>query len=92
MSRPRVSFADLRQMLLDMGFTETVAKKSNAFFAHPLTGRRGSHCPSTGPTDTKPAYRIISSRWGSRWTRRGLMDCADFDDFVAATSLKRSAS
>ncbi len=48
MSRPRVSFADLRRMLLDMGFTETVVPKSHVFFAHPRPGAeaRTAHLPA----------------------------------------------
>ncbi len=38
MSRPRVTFAELRRMLLDMGFSETVVPRSHMFFAHQTPG------------------------------------------------------
>ena len=48
MSKPRVTFAELRRLLLDMGFTEAVTPGSHVFFAHQPTGAR-SPCPSTEP-------------------------------------------
>jgi hypothetical protein len=38
MSDPRITFAQLREFLMDMGFTETVTPKSHAFFAHQPSG------------------------------------------------------
>ena len=38
MSNPRITFAQLRRLLTDMGFIETVTPKSHVFFAHKLTG------------------------------------------------------
>ena len=89
MSRPRVSFAELRRMLLDMGFTETVVPRSHVFFAHP---RRGAELalPIYRPNRYVLPHHLISV--GITLDATGLMDRADFDDFVTSTSMKQSAS
>ena len=38
MTDPGLTFAQLRQLLLDMNFTETVTPRSHVFFAHSRTG------------------------------------------------------
>lgn len=89
MSRPGVSFAELRQMLLDLGFTETVVPRSHVFFAHQ---RRGAELalPIYRRNRFVMPHHLISVRIMLDAT--GLMDRADFEDFVTSTSLKQSAS
>ena len=89
MSRPRVTFAELRQMLLDMGFRETVVPRSHVFFAHQPSGAEVA-LPIYRPDRIARPHHLISVRIMLDAT--GLMDRADFDDFVASISAKQSAS
>ena len=89
MSRPKVTFAELRRMMLDLGFTETVVPKSHVFFAHPRSGAEIA-LPIYRPNRFVLPHHLISVRITLDAT--GLMDRADFDDFVASTSMKQSAS
>jgi hypothetical protein len=84
-----VTFAELRQMWSDMGFTETVVPKSHVFFAHPRPGAEIALSIYRPDRFVLP-HHLISVRIMLDAT--GLMDRADFDDFVASTSMKRSAS
>ena len=59
MSRPRVTFAELRQMLLDMGFTENVVPRSHVFFAHQPSGAEVA-LPIGGLMSDKPAASIAA--------------------------------
>src|SRR5438128_504157 len=64
MSKPRITFAQLRQLLLDVGFTETVTPKSHVFFAHEPSGAEVAL-----PIDpTGLFFPITSSRSASCWT------------------------
>ncbi len=89
MSRPRVTFADLRQMLLDMGFTEAVVPRSHVFFAHSPSGAEVA-LPIYRADRIVLPHHLISVR--IMLDAKGLMDRADFDDFVASLSAKQSAS
>ena len=89
MSRPRLTFAELRQMLLDMGFRETVVPRSHVFFAHPPSGAEIA-MPIYRPDRIVRPHHLVSVRM--MLDAKGLMDRADFDDLVAAMSEKQSAS
>jgi len=89
MSRPRVTFAELRQMLLDMGFSETVVPRSHVFFSHPATGAEVALLIHRPDRIVRP-HHLVSVR--IMLDAKGLMDRADFDDFVASTSARQSAS
>lgn len=89
MARPRVTFAELRQMLLDMGFQETVVPHSHVFFAHPTSGAEVA-LPIHRPDRIVRPHHLISVR--TMLDATGLMDRSDFDDFVTSTSAKQSAS
>jgi len=89
MHNPRITFAQLRRLLLDMGFTETVPPKSHVFFAHEPSGAEVS----------LPIYRsnrlILPHHLNTvriMLDAKGLMEGDDFDDFVASASAKQSAS
>ena len=90
MSNPRITFGQLRQLLTDMGFTETVTPKSHVFFAH----------QPSGPEVALPIYRsnrIVLPHHLSTvrimLDAKGLMAADDFDQFVAsAASAKQPAS
>jgi hypothetical protein len=89
MRNPRISFAQLRQLLLDLGFTETVAPKSHVFFAHEPSGAEMA-LPIYRSNRIVLPHHLLSVR--RMLDAKGLMDANDFDDFVAALSTKRSAS
>jgi hypothetical protein len=88
MSKPKVTFGQLRHLLLDMGFSETVAPRSHVFFAH----------GPSGAETALPVYRSDQKVMPHHLTtvrimldRTGLMDGNAFDDFVASASAAQSA-
>jgi predicted RNA binding protein YcfA (HicA-like mRNA interferase family) len=89
MSRPRVTYAELRRMLLDLGFTETVVPRSHVFFAHQRPGAEVA-LPIYRANRIVMPHHLIAVRVTLDAT--GLMDRDDFEDFVASTSMKQSAS
>jgi hypothetical protein len=89
MPNSKLAFTQLRQLLLDLGFTETVTPKSHVFFAH---------APS-GAEIALPIYRsnriVLPHHLHTvrvMLNAKGLMDGSAFDDFVASASEKQSAS
>jgi hypothetical protein len=68
MSNLRITFAQLSQLLLDLGFTETVTPKSHLFFAHKPSGAEVA-LPSIDQTGL--FFPITSSLSASCWTRKG---------------------
>jgi predicted RNA binding protein YcfA (HicA-like mRNA interferase family) len=89
MSKPRITFAQLRHLLLDMGFTETVTPKSHVFFAHQQSGAETA-LPIYRSNQVVMPHHLLTVR--IMLDRKGLMDGDAFDDFVASASVKQSAS
>ncbi len=89
MAKPRVTYAELRRMLLDLGITETVVPRSQVFFAHQRPGAEVA-LPIYRPNRLVMPHHLIAVRITLDAT--GLMDRADFEDFAASTSMKQSAS
>jgi hypothetical protein len=90
MSNPRITFGQLRQLLLDMGFTEHVTPKSHAFFAHEPTGAEVA-LPIYRSNRIVLPHHLLTVRL--MLDAKGLMDSGEFDDFVAcAASSRQSAS
>jgi hypothetical protein len=89
MSKPKVNFGQLRHLLLDMGFSETVAPKSHVFFAHGPSGAETA-LPVYRSDQTVMPHHLATVR--VMLDRRGLMDGDAFDDFVASASPTQSAS
>jgi hypothetical protein len=89
MTRPKIPFALVRQVLLDLGFRETVVPASHIGFRH----------AETGAEIMLPVYRS-NQRMAPRHLllvrvtldAKGLMDGDEFDDFVDSRSVKQSAS
>ena len=88
MNESRITVGWLRQLLLDVGFVETVAPKSHVFFAH----------QPSGAEIALPIYRsnriVLPHHLSAVRTMldaKGLMDRDAFDQLVAAASAKRSA-
>jgi len=89
MSKPRITFAQLRHLLLDMGFTETVTPKSHVFFAHQPSGAETA-LPIYRSNQAVMPHHLATVR--IMLDHKGLMDADAFDDFVASASVKQSAS
>jgi hypothetical protein len=89
MPKPRITFAQLRHLLLDMGFTETVKPKSYIFFAHRQSGAETA-LPIHRSNQAVMPHHLATVR--IMLDRKGLMDGDAFDAFVASTSVEQSAS
>lgn len=89
MSKPRITFAQLRHLLLDMGFTETVTPKSHVFFAHQQSGAETA-LPIYRSNQVVMPHHLATVRIMLDY--KGLMDGDAFDEFVASASVKQSAS
>lgn len=89
MSNSRVTFAQLRRLLLHMGFTETVRPKSHVFFAHERSGAETA-LPNYRSNQIVMPHHLATVR--IMLDAKGLMDGDAFDDFVASTSAEQSAS
>lgn len=88
-SSPRMTFAQLRQLLLDLGFTETVTPRSHVFFAHGPSGAETA-LPIYRSNQVVMPHHLATVR--IMLDGKGLMDGNAFDDFVASVSAKQSAS
>jgi predicted RNA binding protein YcfA (HicA-like mRNA interferase family) len=89
MPKPRITFAQLRQLLLDMGFTETVTRKSHVFFAHQQSGAETA-LPTYRSNQIVMPHHLATVRIMLDY--KGLMDGDAFDEFVTSASVKQSAS
>jgi predicted RNA binding protein YcfA (HicA-like mRNA interferase family) len=89
MSKPRITFARLRHLLLDIGFTETVTRKSHVFFAHQQSGAETA-LPIYRSNQIVMPHHLATVR--IMLDQTGLMDGDAFDDFVASASVTQSAS
>jgi len=88
-SKPRINFAQLRHLLLDMGFTEAVTPKSRIFFAHEQSGAEMA-LPVYHSDQAVMPHHLATVR--IMLDQKGLMDGEAFDDFVASASAAKSAS
>jgi len=84
-----MTYDRLRQLLLDLGFTETITHKSHAFFAHEPSGAEVA-LPIYRPNQLVLSHHLITIRL--MLEGKGLMDAAAFDDFIASGGAKQSAS
>jgi hypothetical protein len=90
MSNPRITFGQLRQSLLNMGFTETVTPQSHVFFAHQPSGAVVA-LPIYRSNRIVLPHHIVAIR--IMLDAKGLMEGDEFDDLLSATtSTKQSAS
>jgi len=89
MRSPRITFGQLRQLLLGMGFTASVTPKSHVFFAHQASGAEVA-LPLYRSNRIVLPHHLVSVR--IMLDAKGLMDSNDFDDFVASALVKQSAS
>jgi hypothetical protein len=84
-----LTFAQLRQLLLDLSFTETVTPRSHVFFAHPRTGAEVA-LPIYRPSQIVLPHHLATVR--VMLDAKGLMGKQDFDDLVVSASAKQSTS
>jgi hypothetical protein len=90
MNNPRITFAELRQVLMDMGFAETVTPKSHWFFAHKPSGAELA-LPIYRSNRIVLPHHLSTVR--TTLDARGLMDRDEFDDLMASVaSARKSAS
>jgi hypothetical protein len=89
MANPRITFAHLRQLLLDLGFTETVTPKSHVFFAHEQSGAEIA-LPVYRSNRLVLPHHLLAVR--IMLDAKGLMEADAFDDFVVSAAVKKSAS
>jgi hypothetical protein len=89
MSKPGLTFSGLRQLLLDLQFSETVVPKSHIGFRH----------ESSGTEIMLPIYKasqVVAPRHLAMvrlmLDTKGLLDGAEFDQRVASESVRHSAS
>src|SRR6266446_300718 len=83
LSNPKITFAQLRQLLLDMGFAETVTPRSHVFFAHEASGAEVA-LPIYRSNRIVLPHHLITVR--IMLDAKGLMDANDFDEFVSSAS------
>ncbi len=89
MSDRRITFAQLRRLLLEIGFTETVAPKSHVFFAHQPSGAEFA-LPVYRANRIVLPHHLAMIR--TTLDATGLMEGDEFDEVLAAASTKQSAS
>jgi hypothetical protein len=89
MSNPKITFAQQRQLLLDLGFTERIAPRSHVFFAHELSGAEVA-LPIYRSNRIVLPHHLVTVR--VMLDAKGLMDADDFDRYLASASAKQSAS
>src|SRR5207249_2060503 len=89
MSNPRITFVQLRKLLLEIGFIETLVPNSHVFFSHQQSGAEIA-LPIYRANRIVLPHHLASVR--IMLDAKGLMEGADFDDFVASVSAKQSAS
>ncbi len=90
MSNPRINFAQLRKLLLDLGFAETITPKKYTFFAHASSGAEFA-IPIYRSNQIVLPHHLIAVRMMLDAT--GVMKSDDFDEAVAsASSTKQPAS
>lgn len=89
MNKQRVTFAWLRQLLLDLGFTETVVPKSHIGFHHKASGAE-VFLPIYRSNQMVMPHHLLTVRFTlDSW---GVMDATQFDEAVASASTKQTAS
>jgi hypothetical protein len=87
--KPAVTFAELRQLLLELDFQETVVPRSHIGFHHDRTGAE-VYLPVYRPGQVVAPRHLLMVR--VMVDAKGLMEADKFDRFVASSTLKGTAS
>jgi hypothetical protein len=85
----KITFAQLRQLLLHLGFTESVTPRSNVFFEHVPSGAEIA-LPIYRSNQIVLPHHLATVRM--MLDGKGLMDAAAFDEFLSSAAAERSAS
>ncbi len=89
MSEPRVTYAKLRELLLHLGFVETVVPESHVAFLHSESGTNVMF-PLYRPGQAVLPRHFVPVR--TLLDARGLLDAGEFDRAVASSAVKQPAS
>ncbi len=89
MTKPRISFALLRQFLLDLGFREVVVPESHIGFHHADTDAE-IMLPVYRPNQHVAQRHLLLVR--VTMDAKSLMDGDEFDAFVASRAVQQSVS
>lgn len=89
MADPRITFGQLRRLLLEMGFGETVVPKSHVFFAHQPSGAEFALPVYRSNRIVRP-HHVATVR--TTLDATGMIGADDFNALVASASAKQSAS
>ena len=89
MANPRITFEQLRELLLDLGFTERETQRSHVFFAHASSGAEFA-LPLYRSNQIVLPHHLVTVRM--MLDGKALMDGRVFDAFVATATAKQSAS
>lgn len=86
---PKITFSQLRQLLLDLGFSESVVSKSHVFFTHEPSGAEVA-LPIYRSNQLVMPHHLVTVR--IMLDAKELMDSREFDELVGSTAAKESAS
>jgi hypothetical protein len=89
MSKPAISFADLRRLLLDLAFTEVVVPKSHVGFLH-ADSETEIFLPIHRPNQRVAPRHLAVVR--TMLDAKGLLDGEEFDRLVADVAARHSVS
>jgi hypothetical protein len=89
MSRPAISFTNLRRLFTELGFTEVVVPKSHVAFLHPGSGTE-IFLPLYKPDQRVAPRHLVPVR--AMLDAKGLLDGEEFDRVVAGAGLEHPAS
>jgi hypothetical protein len=89
MSKPAISFADLRRLLLDLAFTVVVVPKSHVAFLHSDSGTE-IFLPIYRPNRRVARRHLAAVR--TMLDAKGLLDGEKFDRLIADVAAKHSVS
>ena len=89
MSKPAISFADLRRLLLDLAFAEVVVPKSHVAFLHADSATEIFLPIHRSNQRVAPRHLAVVR---TMLDAKGLLDGEDFDRLVADVAAKHSVS
>lgn len=89
MSEPRVTYAKLREVLLDLGFVETVGPESHVAFLHSESGT-DVVLPLYRPGQAVLPRHFVPVR--TLLDAKGFLDAGEFDRLVVSSAVKQPAS
>ncbi len=89
MSRPPITFADLRRLLLGLGFTHVTVPKSHEAFLHADSGTE-FFLPLYRPNQRVAPRHLVPVR--AMLDAKGVLDADEFDHLIANVTVEHPAS